>query len=153
MASKINLQIPLRLIAALLIFLFVYTASGKFLDFNSFKLTLHASPLITDKNILVAWSIPIAELITAALLLIPRTRLLGLYCSLAIMILFTLYLGYMLLFTPNRPCVCGGVIKTMSWKQHIVFNCFFILLSLIAIRLHKLVENHNSGNNTSIVLT
>jgi hypothetical protein len=130
----------------------VYTATSKFLDFNSFKLTLHASPLITDKNILVAWAIPVVELITAALLLIPRTRLFGLYSSLGIMTVFTLYLGYMLLFTPNRPCVCGGVIKTMSWDQHIVFNCFFILLSLIAIRLHKLVEKP-AANNASIVFT
>jgi hypothetical protein len=152
MASKINLQRTIQLIAALLIFLFVYTATSKFLDFNSFKLTLHASPLITDKNILVAWAIPVVELITAALLLIPRTRLFGLYSSLGIMTVFTLYLGYMLLFTPNRPCVCGGVIKTMSWDQHIVFNCFFILLSLIAIRFHKLVEKP-AANNASIVFT
>jgi hypothetical protein len=68
------------------------------------------------------------------------------------MTVFTLYLGYMLLFTPNRPCVCGGVIKTMSWDQHIVFNCFFILLSLIAIRFHKLVEKP-AANNASIVFT
>jgi putative oxidoreductase len=153
MASKINLQRTIQLIAALLIFLFVYTATSKFLDFNSFKLTLHASPLITDKNILVAWAIPVVELITAALLLIPRTRLFGLYSSLGIMTVFTLYLGYMLLFTPNRPCVCGGVIKTMSWNGHLVFNCFFVLLSLMAIRLHKMVERRAAGNNTSIVFT
>jgi putative oxidoreductase len=127
----------LQLIAAVFIFLFVYTAVSKFLDFKSFKLTLHASPLITNKNVWVAWAIPLAELIVAALLFIPRTRLLGLYGSFGLLALFTLYLGYMLLFTPNRPCVCGGVIKAMSWGQHLVFNCFLTLLSVMGIHIQK----------------
>lgn len=140
MTSHSKWNALLQLIAALFIFLFVYTALSKFMDFKSFKHTLHASPLITNKNVAVAWAIPLAELLVAALLFFPRTKLPGLYGSFGLMALFTLYLGYMLLFTPNRPCVCGGVIKAMSWGQHLVFNIFFTLLALAGIRIQKRIE-------------
>jgi hypothetical protein len=137
MNSKSKLSIILQVISSLLVFLFVYTAVSKLMDLKSFQLTLHASPLITNKNILVSWALPTVELTTAVLLLLPRTRLLGLYSAATLMTIFTLYLGYMILFTPNRPCVCGGVFRVLSWEEHLAFNIFFTLLCFTAIRIQR----------------
>lgn len=127
----------IEIISALFILLFVYTALSKFVEFGSFKGVLKKSPLIGDMSVLATWAIPTTELLIAALLFIPRTRLAGLYGSLGLMTMFTLYLGYMLAFTPKLPCSCGGVISQMTWTQHLIFNIFFTLLALTSIWLYK----------------
>jgi hypothetical protein len=43
----------------------------------------------------------------------------------------------MISFDKNLPCSCGGIISKLSWKQHIIFNLFFIVLSVIGIRFQK----------------
>ncbi|MGN6801262.1 MAG: MauE/DoxX family redox-associated membrane protein [Ginsengibacter sp.] len=55
--------------------------------------------------------------------------------------MFTTYLLYMILTKSTLPCSCGGAIQKLSWRQHIFFNTFFILISIVAIYilnyLHK----------------
>src|SRR5688572_10043134 len=109
----------IEIISGLLIFLFVYTAISKLTDYTSFKSVLRRSPLIGDYAAVVALALPITEGLVSLLLFIPRTRLWGLYASLALMSVFTLYLAYMIVFTPNLPCSCGGVLKQMTWNQHL----------------------------------
>lgn len=132
-----NKAFAIRFIAAIFIFLFTYTALSKLFDFTSFKNVLHQSPLIGKMNLIVAWALPLAELATSALLFFPRTRLAGLYGSLLLMILFTMYLGYMILFTPNLPCSCGGVLRQLTWRQHVWFNLFFTGLAAFSIWLTR----------------
>ena len=126
-----------EIIAALFILLFVYTATSKLFAFNQFQYTLGRSPLIGKMAPAVAWGLPIVELLIALLLFIPRTRKWGLWSSFVIMILFTGYLTYMIYFTPDRPCSCGGVLKQMTWRQHLVFNIGFTLLALLGIWLQR----------------
>jgi putative oxidoreductase len=128
-----------EVISAIFIFLFVYTALSKIFTFNLFAQTLKETPLIGGIAIYIAILLPAVELILSLLLLIPRTRRFGLYSTFALMLVFTLYLGYMILFTPHRPCTCGGVLEKMTWTQHLIFNIFFTILSLIAILMkpHK----------------
>jgi putative oxidoreductase len=135
MFMKRNLII--EIISSLLILLFMYTALSKLLDFNIFKAVLEQSPLIGNKAAVVALALPITELIISLLLLVPRTRLQGFYASGILMTAFTLYLGYMIVFTPRLPCNCGGVLKQMTWNQHLVFNIFFLLLSLTGVVLER----------------
>ncbi|MEP7375872.1 MAG: MauE/DoxX family redox-associated membrane protein [Chitinophagaceae bacterium] len=140
-------------IAALFILLFTYTAVSKLADFNSFKTVLSFSPLLKNISFFIAIAIPVTELFIAALLFFPTSRLLGLYLSLAIMLSFTIYLCYMIIAAVHLPCSCGGVIKYMNWRQHIVFNLVFILLSMIAILLtsnHKLFIAINRRSRTPV---
>lgn len=122
-------------ICGLFILLFIYTAITKLVDFNSFKATLQQSPLIAAQGVVVAWLLPTAELTIAVLLFLPATKKVGLYGSLVIMILFTAYIGYMILFAIKLPCSCGGVISRLSWRQHLVFNIVWIVLAIIALQL------------------
>lgn len=125
------------IISGLLLLLFLYTSLSKLADYETFKNVLSASPLLKPAAGIIAWLLPVTELMIVVLLFIPAVRLKGLYASFILILLFTLYLIYMLSFTPNLPCNCGGVLKLLSWKQHIFFNLFFILLSLTGILLYK----------------
>lgn len=122
-----------EIIAALLILLFVYTGITKLADQNSFRAVISRSPLIGQWSTFLSWTLPIIELSAAVLLLIPKTKKLGLWLSLGLMIVFTGYIGYMLLFTNHLPCSCGGVLQQLTWLQHLEFNILFTLLSALSI--------------------
>jgi hypothetical protein len=87
----------------------------------------------------LAYIIPITEMLACLLLLFNKTKKAGYYFSLLLLTLFTGYIVYILKVYPhNLPCVCGGVISLMSWKQHLLFNFFFVLITVRAIYLmHK----------------
>jgi hypothetical protein len=127
----------IEVISALFVLLFLYTSLSKLFDYDTFTWALKKSPLIGNVASILAWGIPSLELIISLLLFIPRTRILGLFGSFILMTIFTIYIAYMLVFTPNLPCSCGGVIKHMSWKQHLLFNISFTLVSLIGIILNR----------------
>lgn len=125
------------LIAAIFIFLFVYTAVNKILSYSSFEATLQQTPVFKNYSAFIAWIVPAAELAVSGLLFFPATRTKGLYASLVLMSGFTLYISAMLLFSPDLPCSCGGVIQQLTWQQHLGFNVFFTLLAGLAIRIQQ----------------
>ena len=135
-----------------LIFLFAYTAvskltlfsySGpfswenfKFIDVSAFEGAMFKSPVLRPYVHELAWMIPSIEIATCVLLLFRKTKIVGYYLSLLLLTLFTAYIIYILKAYPhNLPCVCGGVISLMSWTQHLIFNYFFIVITVRAIYL------------------
>jgi hypothetical protein len=125
----------------LLIVLFVYAAVTKLADRQHFEAVLSKMLLIENLGGLISIVLPTAELFVSVLLLIPVTRLQGLYASVCLLILFTLYIGYMILFAKNLPCNCGGVLEKMNWHQHLIFNFFFIILSVTGIKIYQADKN------------
>lgn len=123
------------IISSLFIVLFVYTAVSKWLNFDAFQAVISQSPLIGSFAPVVAWFLPVLELMVAALLVFPTVRKMGLYGAFILMVVFTCYISYMLLFSPHLPCSCGGVIQYLSWRTHLLFNAIWIVLALIAIQL------------------
>ncbi len=132
----------IEIIAAFFIILFIYTAINKLSAISQFQSVLNKSPLIGNMAYAVSRIIPGCELVIVALLFFPATRSAGIYCSLFLMTAFTIYLVYMLAFSPWLPCSCGGVLSKMSWKQHILFNISFIVLALGAILIRR---NHKTN--------
>jgi hypothetical protein len=123
-----------ELISSLLIFLFGYTAISKLLSIHRFEAVLEQSPLISSGAALLAWQIPLAELGIVLLLIFSSTRKMGLWVSAILLSFFTIYLFYMVLFSPHLPCSCGGVISSMSWPVHIGFNVVCIAITVAGIR-------------------
>lgn len=117
-------------IACSFIFLFVYTAISKLTGHKAFERTLSAAPVIKAGAPVIAWLIPIIELLTAGLLLFIVTRRIGMLLSVLLMTGFTMYIGYMLLFASTLPCSCGGVLTKMNWHTHFWFNLVFLLLGI-----------------------
>jgi hypothetical protein len=130
-------EILVQTISCLLVLLFVYAAGSKLMDYTKFRVELGKSPLLTSFAGIVARSIPVIELGIALLLSFSRTRLTGLYASFTLMVLFTLYIGYILRFSDYIPCSCGGVLQNMNWQTHFYFNIFFILMSSLGVLLHR----------------
>lgn len=129
------------------ILLFVYTAASKFIDYENFRAVIGQSPLITRFAPVLAIVVPVAEIVIALLLVIPRYRRAGLYSSFAIMTLFTVYIVVLLTLSEKIPCSCGGVISQMSWTQHLYFNIVFMLLALLGMWLYtKQPDDHSSSS-------
>lgn len=130
-------EILLDIIAYLFIILFMYTAASKLLTIKLFASTLAKSPLIGGLNLLVAWAIPVIEILISIVLIFPSLRKTGIRASLLLMTTFTIYLAYMVLSGSKLPCHCGGVISTMTWQEHIWFNIGFVILAVTGLVLYK----------------
>ena len=126
-------QVIVEIISFLFIILFVYAALNKLLDVEKFRVQIGQSPLLTSIAPLVAWFIPIVEIAVALMLAFPKSRLLGLYASFSLMLMFTIYIVAILNFSDHIPCSCGGVLEKMGWREHLIFNIGFVLLGLLGI--------------------
>ncbi|WP_442590870.1 MauE/DoxX family redox-associated membrane protein [Pedobacter sp. AW31-3R] len=122
-------EIIIDMTCFLLIILFVYTAITKLYTYSSFEEGLHNSVLLKPYSHILTWFIPSSEICISILLIIPKSRWLGLLSSFLLLLFFTIYLIYMVNYGGPKSCGCGGVIEALSWTQHIYFNIFFILIS------------------------
>jgi uncharacterized membrane protein YphA (DoxX/SURF4 family) len=136
-------QIIIEVISFLLILLFVYAAVNKLMDLQKFRIQIGQSPLLTAFAGWISWSVPTLEIIIAILLSTPRFRLIGLFASFSLMIMFTAYIIAILNFSTYIPCSCGGILQQMGWTEHLVFNIGFVLLALVGIIL-KSMQNEQS---------
>ena len=145
-------EIYIQGISILLLFLFAYTGVSKLLTLSAFKEQLISQPLTSRYPSVFMVAIPFIELSISLLLIIPRTRRQALLGSFLLMTLFTFYVAYMLFILPeNRlPCACGGIIKQLSWHQHLVFNSIFTLLAFIALLMSWSRSNNNKGSQNEI---
>lgn len=134
-----------EIIASLLILLFIYAAISKLLDYSTFKLQLGKSPFITSFSTTIAWALPLFEIAIGLILMVKRSRLIGLYLSLFVMTTFSAYIFFMLKYSYYIPCSCGGILSKMSWPQHLWFNIVFVLLSVIGILLEVKVKHEYSS--------
>jgi len=119
--------------AGLLICLFLFTGLDKLYNYHQFKDALGKSPLLVDIANVLAWSLPVTEIMIAVALFIPVTRKVGFKATIIIMLVFIVYLSYMMAFAPKLPCMCAGLLESLSWKSHIVFNFMMIVLAILGI--------------------
>ncbi|SFF08302.1 hypothetical protein SAMN05518672_115119 [Chitinophaga sp. CF118] len=115
--------------------LFVYTSISKLISYDYYLYDLRRSPLLASYATVISITVPCTEIIVAALLIPNKTRKYGLLGSLVLMLVFTVYVAYVLLFTTKRPCTCGGIIRQLSWPDHLIFNISFLLLAITGIIL------------------
>tara|TARA_R110002012_G_scaffold68681_2_gene178316 strand:+ start:8234 stop:8533 length:300 start_codon:yes stop_codon:yes gene_type:complete len=90
-------------------------------------------PHLSTHADLLQWGVPFSELTITGLLLSPKFRILGLYASFALLGLFSIYIIAVLASDHPTPCSCGGIISTLGWREHILFNGAFMLMALGAI--------------------
>lgn len=122
-----------EIICFLYILLFVYAAVSKVLDFENFKAQLGQSPMLSAFASSVAWAVPFLELCIASLLFFKRYRIIGLFGSFSLMIMFTVYIFIILNYSSFIPCSCGGILEKLGWKEHLFFNVVFIILAAVGI--------------------
>ena len=131
-------KIIIEIISSLLILLFLYASVSKWLAFKTFIGEMNNQPFPNWMTPYLVWSIPILEVLIAIGLIFEKTRVPAFYASLVLMMAFTIYTVAILLHTFKYiPCSCGGVIRKLTWPQHLFFNLFFVGISLLGIWLKK----------------
>jgi len=125
-------ELLLLVSAILLVLLWGYSAFSKLADYQRFVQQMQLAPVPLMKHLapMLGIAVPVIELVLVGLLFTERFRKIGLWLSFLLLLSFTLYISLMLLSGLRLPCTCGGLISKLGWRQHLVFNAFFMLVSL-----------------------
>lgn len=139
-------ELTVDITAYLFILLYLYTAYEKIRNHQKFESTVSRSELVGAYSAFISWAVPAIEIAIGALLILPwyKIRRVALWTAAILMTLFILYIAYMLAFVPpkDRSCECGGVVSRMSWPVHLLFNTFYVLIGIDAIRTQRII-NYN----------
>jgi peroxiredoxin len=111
-------RILYNIIAHFFMILFLYTGIAKLMDMHGGFANM---------------ALPLAELSVVVLLFMPAWRLRGLWGSLILISLFTIYLLTLIFRNNNVYCNCGGIIENLRPGQHLIFNFACIILAWIGI--------------------
>ncbi|MBX0335394.1 hypothetical protein K3G39_19335 [Pontibacter sp. HSC-14F20] len=140
----------IQAIVAMLVLLFGYAALSKLKDWDESLQQWALQPVAREAVTWFAWGIPAMELLCCLLLVFDRTQRYGLYLALALMVLFTGYVGLALLGAWEQvPCSCGGVISGLGWGEHLLFNLFFTALTGAGLYLEKKQKRRRGVGRTS----
>ena len=132
-------------INSLLILLWVYAAGSKLLDYKTSRQQMLNQVFPDFIGHILAWAVPLVELLAAGLLMSNRTLIAGLNLSLFLLLQFTIYISVVMTGLFGRiPCSCGGILEEMTWGQHLMFNLLFLILNLIAL-LYTIKERRLMG--------
>lgn len=120
-------------VSILLGLLFMYAAMSKMLDFENFQVQLAQSPLLSAYAGFVSYAVITIEILVSVALCLKSFRYVALFASLALMVAFTIYIYLILNYSEFIPCSCGGILEKLGWKEHLIFNIFFVVLTIVAI--------------------
>lgn len=118
--------------------LFMYAAFSKLMEYDKFVVQLGQNAMLSPYAGILAWLLPVLEIVVAVMLVFEGLRLWGLYAALGLMAMFTAYIYVVLHHMDTVLCSCGGVLQAMSWSQHLVFNGVFTVLAGVGIALSGL---------------
>lgn len=122
-----------EIVSYFFILLFCYASISKIMDFENFQFQIGQSPLLSFFADIISYGILAAEFAVSILLIFEKTRRLGLYCSFALMVMFSFYIYIILNYSELVPCSCGGILEKMDWRTHLIFNLFTLVLALTAL--------------------
>ena len=141
--KNINRKIFQDLISFLLITLWIYAAVGKLLQFENFKIRLSQFPFVSEYADLLAWLVPGVEIIIAFLFLFPGLKDEAYLASFSLLLIFTAYIIAVINLSDSIPCSCNGVLSSLSWKEHILFNIGFLFLALAGLSMSPQLRKHD----------
>lgn len=132
----------------LLVLLFVYAGTSKLIDIKTFSAGMQMQPFPSSINLILTYTLPLAEIIIALGLCFGKTRAVSLYAYAILMLCFTGYTAMVISgFFKNTPCGCGSIITGLSWSWHFTINLIFLTLTCLAILQyrHSKIIMHNQG--------
>lgn len=141
-----------EIISALMVLLFIYASISKIIDFQKFQIELGKSPILGPFYQFAGKGVLALEIIVALMFFSDKTKLLALYVSFGMMVLFTFYIIVIINFSDYIPCSCGGVLQNLTWSQHILFNLVFVVLSAIGVMTYpsKILSADKGGSRKPI---
>jgi uncharacterized membrane protein YphA (DoxX/SURF4 family) len=122
--------------AFLLILLWIYTGLDKIIRFEESRRAFHNQTFPSELAEVLAYVIPVAELLLTLLLLFSVTRWWGYLGSILLLSVFTTYVGLIWVGAfPRVPCNCAGLIDSMGWAEHFWMNLGLVGISVLGLKL------------------
>lgn len=116
--------------------IFFYSGIDKLLNFDFFLTQFGRSPFAPSLFLKeISFAIILLELFLCLLLFFPKhlkNALLGFFILSSI---FSIYITLMILYSPQLPCSCGGLVNFLNWEEHLILNIYLTLSSLISFSL------------------
>src|SRR5690606_34191286 len=149
MKNKVYIQYAITII---LLLLWIPALLDKLLQFGTFQSGILRQPFSAELGYMLIYSLPILEMAIVILLVSSKYRWIGFLLSSFLMMTFTGYIAIALMGAWDKiPCGCGSVISSMSWKQHLWFNLFFLAISLVGFIVSIKLRNDGSYRSSDIV--
>ena len=121
-----------------LVLLWAYTGLDKLLGWEASRKAFHNQTFPSELAEVLAYAVPIAELLIALLLLFSVSRWWGYLSSILLLTVFTTYVGLIWVGAfPRVPCNCAGILESLSWEAHFYLNLGFIALSILGLHAQK----------------
>ncbi len=117
-----------------LLCMYIFASIGKWIDLPGFQQQVANIYYLEAYAPAIAIVMPVLHVIAAFLLIADKTRLIGLYISLFILMGYTAFIGLNILkyFGP-APCNCVGIWHTVGWEEHYYINWALIFINVIAL--------------------
>jgi len=149
MKNKVYIQFAITI---MLLLLWIPALLDKLLQFGTFQSGILKQPFSDELGYMLIYSLPILEIAIVILLVSSKYRWMGFVLSSVLMMTFTGYIAIGLMGAWDKiPCGCGSVISSMSWKQHLWFNLFFLAISLVGFIVSIKLRNDGSYRSSDIV--
>lgn len=123
-------------ITSILILVFGYTGLDKLIRWKTSYQAFHNQTFPSELADILAYTIPVIELLIATLLHFSVTRWWGYLGSTLLLTVFITYVGLIWVGAfPRVPCNCAGIIESLGWAEHFVLNLGLIGISVLGLRL------------------
>lgn len=116
-----------KILSSLLILLWIYTGLDKLIRWEDSRKAFHNQTFPAELAEVLAYAVPMVELLIALLLLFSVTRWWGYLSSILLLSVFTTYVGLIWVGAfPRVPCNCAGLLESLGWAEHFWMNLGFI---------------------------
>ncbi len=133
----------IEVISFFLIVLWIYAAVSKLLQFENFRVRLSQFPFIGEYAEILVWLVPGVEIVIALLFFFQRFKDEAFLASTTLLLIFTAYISAVINFADSIPCSCNGVLPSLSWKEHILFNLGFLVLALAGLAMSPQLKKYH----------
>ncbi len=134
-----------KIFNTILILLWTYTGLDKLIRWETSRKAFHNQTFPSELAEVLAYAVPMVELLIALLLLFSVTRWWGYLGSILLLTVFITYVGLIWVGAfPRVPCNCAGILESLGWAAH-----FWLNLGFIGLAVWGLVVNEHRGNMKS----
>ncbi|WP_439490856.1 MauE/DoxX family redox-associated membrane protein [Algoriphagus sp.] len=130
-----------KIFNTILILLWTYTGLDKLIRRKASRNAFHNQTFPSELAEVLAYAVPMVELLIALLLLSSVTRWWGYLGSALLLTVFITYVGLIWVGAfPRVPCNCAGILESLGWAEHFVLNMICIGIAIWGLRLEELIR-------------
>lgn len=134
-------EFVLQVLTFALLCLWIYVGSKKVFTYSEFRASMIKQPFADQYGIVLSYMLPVLELSIGILFIFERAKTLGLWLTILLMLIFSVYITLALLDTwGSIPCDC--ILEfPISWKAHLWINGVITIASIAGLMLDRKIKN------------